>query len=164
MSRDDPRFLAVATATLGLLAWGGEASGLLAPWALPIGAGLALVGNGPLAARGLSTLVGAVAATGLLGVVGAAPQDVALVRVAPLVGVLVLGAVLAARPGGRWPAWAALVGAGAVLAVGTAGHALETASPVVAGLIGGALPFLVREVWADRTERRRVRVRAVDHD
>jgi hypothetical protein len=163
MSRDDARFLALATAALGLLAWGGEASGLLAPWALLLGAGLALAGNGPVAARGVSALVGAGTATILLWLVGAAPQDVALVRVAPLVGVLVLGAVLAARPGGRWPAWAALVGAGAVLAVGTAGHALETASPVVAGLIGGALPFLAREAWADRVVRRRARAEEIDH-
>jgi hypothetical protein len=164
MSHDDPRFVAAATPALGLLAWGGEASGLLAPWALLLGAGLALVGSGPLVTRGVAALGGAVSAGVLLWLGAAVPQDLALGRVAPLLGVLALGAVLAARPGGRWPVWAALLGAGAVLAGGTSDHALATAPAVVAGLIGGALPFLAREVWVDRAGRRRVRPEAVGHD
>lgn len=148
MTTHSTRALAVVAALLLPVAWAGEATGLAPGWIVALGAAVALAGQGPVAARGIATLAGATLAGALVWLAAPLPQDIALLRVLPLLALLVGGLALA-----RWgptsaPAWPMLVGGAATLSGTAPSAALPATAGAVSGLAAGMLPFLLLEVVA----------------
>lgn len=136
--------VAVAVA---VIAGVGETTGLAAAWAVVVGVAISLSGRGPVAPRGLTSVVGAAVAMALLGLLtpgigeaGAAGVVVALVVAAT--------GMLRVVDDPRMPAVALLLGGGTALAqaqvAGDTG--LHATAPALAGLVAGLVPMQLAEI------------------
>ena len=131
------------------IAWVGEASGLVAAWAVVLGAAAAVGGGDePVMRRGVPLLGGAAIGWALARATSALREDLAVVRILPLVALLLLAVVLLRRGDPRTPAWPVLLGAGALLGASQLvdGATAGTMAPVLSGLAAGLVPFVAMEV------------------